>query len=309
VTLRDKAVAGGYAAGWRAVRAMPAGLARRGFRVGADLAVRRSGAGVARLRTNLARVVAATPALAGTDIDALTRAGMRSYARYWEECFRLPVIPRDRIVGDMHVVDELRLRAAYEAGRGVVLALPHSGNWDHAGAWLAATGIPFTTVAERLEPAAVFDRFVAFRESLGMEVIPLTGGTTPPFDVLAARLREGRALCLLADRDLTTAGRSVLFFGERATMPVGPALLAVRTGAVLLPVTLWYDDPAPWNARIHPAVEDPREGTVTARVTAMTQVMADAFAAGIAEHPTDWHMLQRLWTADLPVRTPAAEAR
>lgn len=308
MSVRDRAVAGAYAAGWGVVRALPDGLARRSFRVGADVAVRRGGAGVSRLRSNLARVVDGTPALYGADLDALTRAGMRSYARYWEECFRLPVIAKERIVRDMHVVDEHRLRDAHARGRGVILALPHTGNWDHAGAWLAATGIPFTTVAERLEPAAVFDRFVAFRESLGMEVVPLTGGSSPPFDLLAARLREGRALCLLADRDLTAAGRSVQFFGQPASMPVGPALLAVRTGATLLPATLWYDDPAPWNARIHPEIEDPHTGSVTARVTAMTQAMADSFAAGIAAHPADWHMLQRLWAADLAPRTPANRA-
>lgn len=298
MSTRDRLVAGAFAVGWQAARAVPDGLARRGFRLGADLAAQRGGPGVRRLRANLARVVEATPSLADRDLDVLTRQAMRSYARYWKECFRLPVIPRARIIADMQVCDERRLREAYADGRGVILALPHMGNWDHAGAWLAASGIRFTTVAERLEPVALFDRFVAFREGLGMEVLALTGGTAQPFDALAARLREGRALCLLADRDLGGAGRPVQFFGQEATMPVGPALLAVRTGAVLLPVTLWYDDPAPWNARIHPRIEDPRTGSVTDRVSAMTQSVADTFATGIAAHPTDWHMLQRVWTAD-----------
>ena len=299
MTLRERVLDTAYGAGWSGLKVLPERPTAAVFRAGADLAYSRQGKGGRRLRSNLARVVAATPSLRGTDVDALAARAMRSYARYWQEVFRLPVTPLDRIVGDMHVTDEHLLRDAYDAGGGVILALPHMGNWDHAGAWLVGTGVPFTTVAERLEPASLFDRFVAFRESLGMEVVPLTGGEQPPFALLRERLRAGRMLCLLADRDLTPAGVPVRFFGATATMPAGPALLAVRTGAVLLPVTLWYDDPAPWSARIHPRVEDPGTGTEAERVAVMTQAMADAFAASIAAHPADWHMLQRLWQADL----------
>ena len=170
--------------------------------------------------------------------------------------------------------------------------LSHLGNWDHAGAWLTGRGVPFTTVAERLEPAELFDRFVAFRESLGMEVLALTGGERPPFEILADRLRAGRCLCLLADRDLSAHGVPVTFFGSTATMPAGPARLALETGAVLLPITLWYDED--WNVRAH--VDEPVPHTDVAR---MTQHVADCFASTIGEHPQDWHMLQRLWQADL----------
>src|SRR5204862_6843875 len=128
----------------------------------------------------------------------------------------------------------------------MILVLPHTGNWDQAGAWLAGTGAPFTTVAERLEPASLFARFVAFRESLGMEVIPLTGGERPPFEILAERLRAGGTLCLLGDRDLTATGIDVDFFGSPARMPAGPAALAHDTGAVLVPVTLSYPDRVNW---------------------------------------------------------------
>lgn len=303
---RGAATAAGYAAGWAAVRRMPEPAARGLFAFAADRAAARGGKGIARLRANLGRVVAATPALAGTDLDELTRLAVRSYARYWQEVFRLPVTPTRRVVGQMNAVDDARLRQAYAAGRGVILALPHTGNWDHAGAWAVATGMPFTTVAERLEPASLFDRFVEFRRGLGMEVLPLTGGSQPPFGLLADRLRAGGMLCLLADRDLTSGGLPVRFFGETARMPAGPALLALRTGATLLPVTLWYDDPAPWNARIHPQVTDPGTGTELERAAVMTQQLADAFAEGIAAHPADWHMLARLWEADLdPARRRA----
>ncbi|KJE24764.1 Lauroyl/myristoyl acyltransferase [Frankia torreyi] len=272
----------GYALGWRGVRLLPEPVAAAAFRLGADAAYRRGGRGVRRLRANLSRV-----APAGTDLDRLTRVAMRSYARYWLEVFRLRELGTERIVGRMRVLDEHFLRDSHARGAGTILALPHMGNWEQAGAWLAATGVPFTTVAERLRPESLFERFVAFRSELGMEVIPLTGGESPPFGLLADRLRAGGMLCLLADRDLSRAGIPVRFFGAAATMPGGPAALALATGATLLPVTLWFDRDG-WSARIHPAV-------ARSDVATMTQDLADAFAAGIAAHPADWHMLQRVW--------------
>jgi KDO2-lipid IV(A) lauroyltransferase len=176
------------------------------------------------------------------------------------------------------------------------------GNWDAAGAWLVDHGAPFTTVAERLEPESLYRRFLDYRESLGMEVVPLTGGHRPPSDVLAERLRAGGVVCLLGDRDLTRRGIDVAFFGETARMPAGPALLAATTGAALLPVGLWFT-PAGWTVRVHPPVELTGE-RLREKVTAATQALADTYAAEIAEHPEDWHMLQRLWVADLdPART------
>lgn len=282
-----------YRAGWALVRALPERLTAWLFLTGADLAWRRGGKGTARLRSNLARVVG--PDVPEADLDLLTRDALRSYARYWLEAFRLPVLSPERIVGRMHVREEHHLRDAHAAGRGTILALPHMGNWDHAGAWLVLTGVPFTTVAERLKPAELYDMFVAFREGLGFEVLAASGGDRPPFEVLTERLEAGGMLCLLADRDLTPSGIPVTFFGARATMPAGPAALALRTGAALIPTTLWYSgDPVngSWEARTASPI--PHTDVAT-----MTQAMADAFADGIAAHPADWHMLQRLWQDDL----------
>ena len=279
-----------YRVGWALVRSLPERLTAWLFQWGADLAWRRQGKGVKRLTSNLARVVGPD-----VDLDELSQAAMRSYARYWLEAFRLPVLSPERIVGRMHVREEHNLRDAHAAGRGTILALPHMGNWDHAGAWLVLTGVPFTTVAERLKPAELYDMFVAFREGLGFEVIAATGGEQAPSEVLAERLRAGGMLCLLADRDLTPSGVPVNFFGAQATMPAGPAALALRTGAALIPTTLWYSGDAvrgAWEA--HTAAPVPHTDVPT-----MTQAMADAFAAGIAAHPADWHMLQRLWKDDL----------
>lgn len=296
----------GYTAGWALLRALPERLVGALFRLGADLAWRRGGSGVRRLEGNLRRVLG--PRISPEVLAATTRAGIRSYARYWLEVFRLPVVPADRVVARTRVHDEAFLRDAFASGRGVICALPHCGNWDQAGAWATATGMPFTTVAERLEPAAVFEQFVSFREGLGMEVVPLTGGERPPFALLAERLRAGGMLCLLGDRDLTENGIEVEFFGATARMPAGPAALAVRTGAALLPVSLWYDGPD-MHMRIHPEVVAPVDRTGRDKIAAMTQLVADAFAEGIAAHPQDWHMLQRLWLDDLdpddPRRAPA----
>jgi lauroyl/myristoyl acyltransferase len=286
--MKDRLVLWAYLAGWRVVRAVPEPLARKAFDLGADLGFRRRGKGVRRLESNLRRVVPEA------DLARVTRDGIRSYARYWLEAFRLPSMGRDRILRDVHCENPERLSDP----NGVVAVLPHMGNWDVAGAWASLTGHKFTTVAERLKPEELFDRFVAFRESLGMEVVPLTGGGANPFDLLAERLRAGGLVCLLGDRDLTARGIEVTFFGETAKFPAGPAALALRTGARLVPATLWHG-PDGWHIRMHEAIPVP-EGTD--KIARMTQAVADVFEAGIREHPADWHMLQRLWVADLSPR-------
>lgn len=287
-----------YGLGWAAVKTLPEPAARALFRTLADQVWKRRGKSVLRLEANLKRVV---PDADPARLAALSRAGMRSYMRYWMESFRLPTWSPERIKASIDVTDAHRLTDGLDSGRGVVLALPHLGNWDLAGAWVTTDlKVPFTTVAERLKPESLYDRFVAYREGLGMEVLPHTGGAA--FGTLARRLRSGGLVCLVADRDLSSSGIEVSFFGDTARMPAGPALLAQQTGALLLPVTLSYDDTPVMKARIHPPVEVPESGDRAAKTSAMTQALADAFAVGIAEHPEDWHMLQRLWLADLEPR-------
>ncbi|MER6623390.1 MULTISPECIES: phosphatidylinositol mannoside acyltransferase [unclassified Streptomyces] len=291
-----------YGAGWGTVKKLPEPVAARLGRTIADLAWKRRGKGVLRLEGNYARVV---PDAGPERLAELSRAGMRSYLRYWMESFRLPAWSPERIADSLDVKDLHHLTDGMAAGRGVVLALPHLANWDLAGAWVTTKlGTPFTTVAERLKPETLYDRFVAYREGLGMEVLPHSGGSA--FGTLARRLRDGGLVCLVADRDLSASGVEVGFFGERARMPAGPALLAQHTGARLLPVTLWYDDSPVMRGRVHPPVEVPEAGTRAEKTSVMTQALADAFATGIADHPEDWHMLQRLWLRDLdPARDPA----
>jgi KDO2-lipid IV(A) lauroyltransferase len=226
------------------------------------------------------------------------RASVRSYARYWREAFRLPGVnptvlarsPRFPVRGRGYI------DAALERGRGVILALPHSGNWDMAGVWLLHHYGGFSTVAERLRPDSLFRRFVAYREGLGFEVFALTGGERPPYELLASRLRQNRIVCLLSERDLSGRGIPVSFFGERARMAAGPATLAADTGATLLPVHAWYNDGPQgegWGLKADPPID------ISGGAESATQLLADRFAANIAAHPADWHMLQPLWTADL----------
>jgi KDO2-lipid IV(A) lauroyltransferase len=195
-------------------------------------------------------------------------------------------------------------------GRGVVYALPHMGDFEQAGLWINLVGAgSFTTVAERLKPEAVFHKFVAFREALGMEVLPTTGGPHP-FGVMAQRLRAGRLVCIVADRDLSDTGVEVDFFGEKALMPAGPAALAVQTGAALMPISCWFVGETEWGAHIHDEVPAPETGTRKEKVAAMTQAMATVFEQAIREHPEDWHMLQKLFVNDLdPVRLARSRAR
>lgn len=284
--MKDRLIEIGYAAGWRLVRALPLPVARSLFMLGADRAYRKNGRGVQRLRANLAHVVPDLP-------DSLVRDGLRSYARYWMEAFRLPSRTREQFLADFHLVHHDLLKSAMTEGKGVVLALPHMGNWDAAAAWVASNDWPLVTVAERLKPEGLYRQFLAYREKLGMQVLPLTGGERTPLDVLAERLGQGWAVALLGDRDLSRNGVEVTFFGGRTRMPAGPAILAIRTGAPLYAADLWFTETQTVGKlrRVTP----PADGPLDERVRQTTQALADAYAAGIAEHPQDWHMLQKLW--------------
>ncbi|MCT9081870.1 phosphatidylinositol mannoside acyltransferase [Streptomyces fulvoviolaceus] len=290
-----------YGLGWGVVKKLPEPVAVRLGRSVADLAWKQRGKGVQRLESNYARVV---PDASPERLAELSRAGMRSYLRYWMESFRLPAWSPERVKEGFDAKDVHYLTDGIASDRGVILALPHMANWDLAGAWVTTKlETPFTTVAERLKPETLYDRFVAYREGLGMEVLPHSGGTA--FGTLARRLRDGGLICLVAERDLSSSGVEVKFFGEATRMPAGPALLAQQTGALLLPVTLWYDDSPVMRGRVHPPIDVPETGTRAERTSVMTQALADAFATGIADHPEDWHMLQRLWLKDLdPARSP-----
>jgi lauroyl/myristoyl acyltransferase len=287
--VKDRLIEIGFAAGWRLVRTLPLPLARSLFNAAADRAYEKNGPGTQRLRQNLAQVV-------GEDMpDSLVRDGLRSYARYWLEAFRLPSQSKQQFLDGFGISPEHYdyIKSGVTDGTGVIMALPHLANWDAAAAWVVSNGWRMVTVAERLRPEGVYRQFVEYRERLGMEVVPLTGGARAPLDVLAERLGQGWIVCLLGDRDLSRRGVDVTFFGGRTRMPAGPAILAIRTGAPLYAADLSFT-PTQTYAVLRPVVP-PTEGRLDERVKATTQLLADAYAAGIAEHPQDWHMLQKLW--------------
>lgn len=290
MTFSERATDLGYAAGWRVVRALPERMATALFDAGADFAARRGG-GPQQLRRNLARVLGVPPEQVP---DELLRDSLRSYARYWREAFRLPSMDLVATAAeiDSSVQGQEYLDKAMAEGRGVILALPHSGNWDMAGVWCTQNWGGLSTVAERLKPESLYQRFVDYRESLGFEIFPLSGGEQPPFGELAKRLRENKVVCLLGERDLAAKGVPVTFFGEPTRMPAGPAKLAIETGAALLPVHCWFVDGG-WGFSIDPPVD------VSVGIDGATQALADRYAANIAAHPADWHMLQPLWLNDL----------
>ncbi|MBA2509095.1 MAG: phosphatidylinositol mannoside acyltransferase [Nocardioidaceae bacterium] len=292
---RDQVVARALRAGWAVGSRVPDAFATRLLDVAADQTWRARGAGVRQLERNLAR---AAPEVHGDRLHDLGRAAMRSYFRYWGETFQLPRWSEQEIRDRVVVHDGHRLHDAYAAGHGVVGALPHSGNWDLAGAWACSLGMPLTTVAERLRPEKLYADFVAYRVSLGMEILPLSGAG-PSLRLLVERLRAGRFVPLLADRDLSRGGVVVPLLGEDASVPSGPARLAQLAGATLLPITCDYTGPQGAAGQMHLRMHEPvphvsgRAGAV-----AMTSAVADAFSAAIMAAPTDWHMLQPVFVAD-----------
>jgi len=295
--LGERLADAGYAAGWAVVRGLPEGVARAAFRTGADLAARRQGPD-SQLRKNLARVLDVPPAEVP---DELIRDSLRSYARYWREAFRLPSMDREAVAREMDrtISGVEHLDAALAGGRGVVVALPHAANWDLGGTWLARRYGGFATVAERLKPESLYQRFLDYRESLGFTIYPLTGGDRPPFEALREHLAAGEIVCLPGERDLRETGVPVTFFGEPTRMPAGAAKLAVATGAPLLVAHFWYEDEDTMRVRITPPID------ISGGVESAVQALADEFAVGIAEHPADWHMLQPLWLGDLSARRRA----
>jgi KDO2-lipid IV(A) lauroyltransferase len=219
------------------------------------------------------------------------------------EAFRFPSIPVRRLHDTLDMANPELLDELHAQGKGVIVALTHSGNWDHAGAWAAYRGMSIVSVQQRLKPEVLYDRFVAYRASIGIDILPLTGGGRSTPGVLAERLAAGQVVCLLADRDLSTSAIEVDFLGGRTRMPPGPAWLSVRTGAPLIVAKLWYA-PDRTMGHLSGPIRPPEGLDERAAIAAMTQQMADIFAEAIRAHPADWHMLQKVWLHDRSAETP-----
>lgn len=285
--MKDNIAAYAYFAGWRIVRWLPEPTAYRLAYAAADLLTKRNGKNVARLRSNLRR---AKPEITALDLDLLVFDAMRSYMRYWCDTFRFPDWSPQRVRETVTVTNEHLLIDAIEAKTGVIVSLPHAGNWDHAGAYFCAKGINLVTVAERLKPEKLFLKFLEYRQAIGMEVLPLDGRV---LGTLAQRLRQGALVALVADRDLSRTGIDVNFFGGPSRMPAGPALLALKTNAPLITAFVSYTE-----SGVHidfKLIILPNSGSEAEKVSEIVQMTAKHFEEGISEHPEDWHMLQRIW--------------
>lgn len=286
--MKDNIAAYAYFAGWRIVRWLPERTAYRLAFAAADFLTKQNGKNVSRLRSNLRR---AKPEITSLDLDLLVFDAMRSYMRYWCDTFRFPDWSPERVRETVTVTNEHLLVDAIAAKTGVIVSLPHAGNWDHAGAYFCAKGIHLVTVAEHLKPEKLFLKFLEYREAMGMEVLPLDARV---LGTLAQRLRQGALVALVSDRDLSRTGIDVEFFGGPSRMPAGPALLALRTGAPLITAFVSYTD-----SGIHiyfKEVAIPISGSNDEKVAEIVQSTAKQFEQGISEHPEDWHMLQRIWT-------------
>jgi lauroyl/myristoyl acyltransferase len=288
---RDRLVDLAFRTAWSITRRTPEKAAARAFETVADGVWRRRGAGVEQLEANLRR---AAPGAGETALRELSREALRSYFRYWHEAFRMPSLSPKRVVDGVVTSGERQLRAEFERGGGGIIALPHMANWDLAGAWACLTGMPVSTVAERLQPESLYDQFVRYREGLGMEILPLTGGARSPLPALRRSLTGGRLICLLADRPLGTSVE-VSLLGERARVAAGPAVLARMAIVPMFAATLTYEGPL-LRIEFSPPIE-PRQGRDG--LVAMAQEMADWFSAGIRRAPRDWHMMQPVFSADL----------
>jgi phosphatidylinositol dimannoside acyltransferase len=290
--LRKWLVRGVYRFGWRLAARFPARLVSLIISVIGWVALQRNGVHIRTLRRNL---TVATGAPVGT---AVMRAAVKSYLRSFYEVLALPAWSESKVRRQVSAVNEQAVRAAY-AGSGAVVALPHSGNWDLAGAWACATGMPVTTVVEQLPPEEFAD-FLAFREALGMQV--LSHRDPEVLTALIDAIGHRRVVCLLADRDLSGTGVPVFWRGQPITMPAGPALLARRTRAALLPAVCQYTESG---MAIIIGNEIPARSGRAGLVFMMQQV-ADFFAETIAKQPEDWHMMQPFF---FDPEAPTEEAR
>ena len=276
-----------YFGAWRILRWLPEKFVYAiAYRL-ADFATKKNAKSVQRLRSNLART---QKDITDLDLELLVYKAMRSSARYWCDTFRLPDWSMQRIQGTVTATNEHLLLDAIASNKGAVVTVTHAGNYDHAAAYFCSKGAKIVTVAERLKPEALFKKFMAYRETFGMESLPIDGRVIP---TLMQRIRQGGIVALAADRDLSRTGINVTFFDGPARMPAGPALLAIRTSVPLIYAAISYTD-----SGIHiefELVPISMTGTETERIAATVQNNANLFEQGISRYPHDWHMLQRIW--------------
>jgi phosphatidylinositol dimannoside acyltransferase len=237
------------------------------------------------------------PKLKGLALRNTVQQAFESYARYYVESFRLPSLSKQAVLRGMKSegVDEY-LVPPMEAGTGAIIALPHLGGWEWAGRWFIERGYPMSVVVEPLENREVFEWFVDLRRKLGMNVIPL--GPSAALECSKA-LKDGHVLALLSDRDIGGGGIEVEFFGERTTLPAGPAMLGIRHNVPILPTAVYYTDRnAGHLGLIRPPIPAERRGSLREDISRVTQLLAHELEFLIRRAPEQWHLFQPNWPSD-----------
>jgi KDO2-lipid IV(A) lauroyltransferase len=236
------------------------------------------------------------PELQGRELRRTVYRAFDSYARYWVESLRLPHLSAAKVDAGLDIEGYEHFDAAMKAGNGAIMAIPHLGGWEWAGRWVADQGHEITVVVEPLQPPEVFEWFRSLREELGMHVVPLGPDAAA---ACSKALRQGHVLCLLSDRDIGGGGIEVEFFGERTRLPAGPAMLSLRSGAPILPTTIYFTDRHDGHLGVvRPPVAFERTGKLRDDVAALTQVLAIELEICIRRAPDQWHLFQPNWPTD-----------
>lgn len=295
MTVKSKALDGAFWLGWNVLWLLPARVSRGLFDLVGLLAWRLQSQGARQLRLNIARALSLDPE--SPEVTVAARRAIRSYMRYYCETFLLPRWTPGDITARVRTVDEHHLADAVATG-GVVLTLAHSANWDLAGAWCATRYGTVATIAERLRPEGVFRKFMAMRQALGIDLMPLTG-EPGIYEFLRHHVVEGDIVALLGDRDVARNGMSNDFFGVRASLPVGAAMLALDTGRPLITCGLHFEGPVmvvTFDSPITVEGPPPTGRDRLRRAQEVTAQVADRFEEHIRRHPENWHQLQPVWT-------------
>lgn len=277
-----------YSTLWRFVRTLPEKSAYSLFNSLAKFSYKRNGKRVQRLRRNYSQV---RPNASNSELEELVKLGLQSGMRYWCDTFRISDWDKDKILKGVRCINDNFLFEPVASKRGVIVAVPHAGNWDHAGAVFSVRGLKVISVAEHLKPDRLFRRFLKHRESIGLRILDLDAGV---MGELRSFLNQGELVALVADRDLSKSGIDVNFFGARARMPAGPAILALETEADLVTVFVSYSQEG-LVIDCAPPIKVDKSVERKAEIARVTQVMANRFEDAIRANPTSWHMQQRIF--------------
>ena len=284
----------GYKLGSLAARMMPGPVAS----AAASMMGLSFQAGMREKRTMIERhLKRVNPNLRGLALRQSVQLAFDSYARYYVESFRLPSLSGRAVRAGFSVEGYHHVTDALDAGKGVILALPHLGGWEWAGRWFTEQGLKMTVVVEPIEPPELFEWFRDLREQLGMTVVPLGPGAAT---AILKALRENQPVCLLSDRDIDRTGVPVTFFGEETTLPAGPATLSIRTGAPIVPVGVYFTPRYNGHHAVcRPCVPVERSGDgLRTDVARVTQLLAHELEYLIRRAPEQWHMFQPNWPSD-----------